>query len=75
MTEKVFFSRMIKDLYMTTEVTPIGTGSHVTCHVTSRLAVPLVSPILEPLLRLRGRRQVTEQFNRLKEYCEGRLSE
>ena len=76
MTQKVFFSGVIKDLYVTTEVTPIGAGSHVTCHMTYRLAVPFFSPILEPLLRrLRGRRQFVEQYNRLKEYCEGRLSE
>jgi len=75
MTEKVFPSRMIKDVYMTTEVTPIGTGSHVTCHVTSRVAVPFLSPILGPLFRLSGRRRMTEQFDHLKEYCERHLSE
>jgi len=75
MTQKVFFSRIVKDIYTTTEVTPMGTGSHVTCHTTSRVAVPLVAPILEPLLRLNGRRQMTAHFNHLKEYCEGRLND
>jgi hypothetical protein len=71
-TDKVFVSRLIKDLYMTTEVTPTAAGSHVTCYATSRLAVPLIAPILDPFFRRSGRRRMEDQFNRLKDYCERR---
>ena len=69
-TQKAYFSRIIRDAYMTTEVTPTQAGSRVTVRVTSRIAVPLVAPILAPILRAGGRRQMTVLFNRLKSYCE-----
>ncbi len=73
-TEKLFFSRFLKDVYATTEVRPTNGGAHVNCYGTSRPAIPVISALVGLVLTRIVARGMRRSFQRLKDYCEGRLN-
>jgi hypothetical protein len=71
MTERVWASRLVKDVYITSEVQPLnGEQSRAGFYCTWNPAVPLVSHVMLPLVLVMLRRSVRKDFAGLKVFCE-----
>jgi uncharacterized protein YndB with AHSA1/START domain len=70
LTEKVYFSPLLKNAYSTVEVTQRDGRTHVTNYLKAEPAIPVVSNLLQPIMRIFGRRDAQKRYRSLKEHCE-----
>lgn len=70
-TERWHFTRLLKDVLVTTIVDANPDGSStVRCYSSHQPAIPVISRLAEPILRRIGQREFRRSFGRLKTYLE-----
>jgi uncharacterized protein YndB with AHSA1/START domain len=70
LTEKVYFSPLLKNAYSTVAITQRNGRTHVTNYLRAEPAIPVVSNLLQPILKIFGRRDTQKRYEHLKDYCE-----
>jgi len=74
-TEKIWASRLLRDVYVTTEVRPLPNGrTQAGFLATYKPAIPVVSHVAVPVFKMVMKRQVGNDMAGLKEFCEVRAA-